>query len=108
MYGNVSIRTGRQVDAVVIPEEAVIRSGRREQVFVLRSPGQYEPRPVTLGVSSDGMVQITGGLKAGEQVVVSGQFLIDSESKLREVSAKMQEPANTDRKRTRLNSSHSC
>ncbi|PKM09373.1 MAG: efflux transporter periplasmic adaptor subunit [Gammaproteobacteria bacterium HGW-Gammaproteobacteria-4] len=95
MYGDVSIRTGRQVDAVVIPEEAVIRSGRREQVFVLRSPGQYEPRPVTLGVSSDGMVQITGGLKAGEQVVVSGQFLIDSESKLREVSAKMQEPANT-------------
>ena len=70
----------------------MIRSGRREQVFVLRAPGQYEPRPVTLGVTSDGLVQITDGIKAGEQVVVSGQFLIDSESKLREVSAKMQEP----------------
>ncbi|PKM16566.1 MAG: efflux transporter periplasmic adaptor subunit [Gammaproteobacteria bacterium HGW-Gammaproteobacteria-2] len=93
MYGNVSIRTGRQLDAVVIPSEAVIRSGRREQVFVLRAPGEYEPRAVTLGVSADGMVQITDGIKAGEQVVVSGQFLIDSESKLREVSAKMAAPA---------------
>ncbi|PJA41984.1 MAG: efflux transporter periplasmic adaptor subunit, partial [Lysobacterales bacterium CG_4_9_14_3_um_filter_62_6] len=92
MYGDVSIRTGRQVDAVVIPSEAVIRTGRREQVFVQRAAGQYDPRAVTLGVSSDGMVQITDGLKAGEQVVVSGQFLIDSESKLREVSAKMREP----------------
>lgn len=95
MYGDVSIRTSRQLDAVVIPSEAVIRSGRREQVFVLRAPGQYEPRPVTLGVSTDGLVQITEGLAAGEQVVVSGQFLIDSESKLREVSAKMQEPKAT-------------
>src|SRR3546814_7179276 len=58
MYGNVSIRTGRQLDAVVIPSEAVIRSGRREQVFVLRAPGEYEPRAVTIGVSADGMVQI--------------------------------------------------
>lgn len=93
MYGDVSIRTGRQLDAVVVPSEAVIRSGRREQVFVQRAPGQYEPRPVTLGVTTDGMVQITAGIKAGEQVVVSGQFLIDSESKLREVSAKMAAPA---------------
>ena len=93
MYGDVIIRTGRQLDTVAIPSEAVIRSGRREQVFVLRAPGQYEPRPVMLGVSTDGMVQITDGIVAGEQVVVSGQFLIDSESKLREVSAKMQEPA---------------
>jgi Cu(I)/Ag(I) efflux system membrane fusion protein len=92
MYGDVTIRTDRQVDAVVIPTEAVIRSGRREQVFVLRAPGKYEPRPVTLGVSADGMVQITDGLAAGEQVVASGQFLIDSESKLREVSAKFKEP----------------
>ncbi len=92
MYGDVTIRTGRQVDAVVIPTEAVIRTGRREQVFVLRAPGKYEPRPVTLGVSAGGMVQITDGLAAGEQVVVSGQFLIDSESKLREVSAKFREP----------------
>jgi Cu(I)/Ag(I) efflux system membrane fusion protein len=92
MYGDVTIRTSRQVDAVVIPDEAVIRSGRREQVFVQRTPGQYEPRPVTLGVSTDGVMQITDGIVAGEQVVISGQFLIDSESKLREVSAKMQEP----------------
>ncbi|HSD69632.1 MAG TPA: efflux RND transporter periplasmic adaptor subunit [Woeseiaceae bacterium] len=91
MYGDVTIRTGREVDAVVIPTEAVIRSGRREQVFVLRAPGKYEPRPVTLGVSAGGLVQITDGLAAGEQVVVSGQFLIDSESKLREVSAKFTE-----------------
>ena len=91
MFADVSILAQRQVDAVVIPAEAVVRSGEREQVFVVRAPGKFEPREVALGVSSQGLVQVLKGVKPGEEVVTSSQFLIDSESKLREATAKMQE-----------------
>ena len=60
----------------------------------MREPGKFEPRDVRPGVSSDGWTQILEGIAAGEQVVVSAQFLIDSESKLREAAAKMLEAQN--------------
>jgi Cu(I)/Ag(I) efflux system membrane fusion protein len=91
MFADVTIHAQRKVDAIVIPAEAVVRSGERNQVFVVRAPGKFEPRDVRLGVSSQGMVQIVEGLAAGEEVVTSSQFLIDSESKLREATAKMRE-----------------
>jgi Cu(I)/Ag(I) efflux system membrane fusion protein len=91
MFADVTVYAGRQVDAVAVPSEAVIRSGLREQVFVVREPGKFEPREVKLGVSSEGWTQIRKGVKPGEQVVVSAQFLLDSESKLREAAAKMRE-----------------
>jgi len=91
MFADVTIHAQRKVDAVVIPAEAVVRSGEREQVFVVREPGKFEPRDVKLGVSAKGMVQILEGLSTGERVVTSSQFLIDSESKLREATAKMLE-----------------
>jgi len=91
MFADVTIHAQRKVDAVVIPAEAVVRSGEREQVFVVRGPGKFEPREVRLGVTSQGMVQVVEGVTAGEQVVTSSQFLIDSESKLREATAKMLE-----------------
>ena len=69
----------------------MVRSGEREQVFVVRAPGKFEPREVALGVSSQGLVQVLTGVKPGEEVVTSSQFLIDSESKLREATAKMRE-----------------
>ena len=93
MYANVMIQAQSQVDAVVIPSEAVVRSGMRDQVFVVRGQGTFEPREVKLGVSSEGMVQVLDGVSAGEEVVTSSQFLIDSESKLREATAKMLENA---------------
>ncbi len=93
MFADVTIHAGRQVDAVVVPEEAIVRSGSRELVFVVRGPGKFEPRVVEVGVSSDGMTQILSGVRAGEEVVTSAQFLIDSESKLREATAKMLESA---------------
>ncbi len=103
MFANVTIQASRQVDAIVVPSEAIVRTGEREQVFVQRAPGRFEPRVVTLGVESDGMVQIVNGLKEGEVVVTSSQFLIDSESKLKEATAKMMQaatqsdtPSNTD------------
>jgi Cu(I)/Ag(I) efflux system membrane fusion protein len=89
MFAEVTIQAGRQINAIVIPTEAVVRSGTRDQVFVLRGPGKFEPREVKLGVTTDGLTQVLTGLSAGEEVVTSAQFLIDSESKLREATAKM-------------------
>ena len=93
MFADVTIHASRQDKAVVVPSEAIVRSGSREQIFVVRGPGKFEPREVTLGVSSSGMTQIIDGVQAGEEVVTSAQFLIDSESKLREATAKMLESA---------------
>ena len=89
MFANVTLYVDSQPSAVVVPSEAIVRSGSREQVFVVREPGKFEPREVILGVSAQGMTQILSGVAAGEQVVTSSQFLIDSESKLREATAKM-------------------
>ena len=92
MFADVTIDASPEADVVAVPSEAVVRSGIRELVFVVREPGRFEPREVQPGVSSGGWTQILDGLAAGEEVVVSAQFLIDSESKLREAAAKMLEP----------------
>jgi len=94
MFANVDVKASRQVDAVVVPSEAIIRTGEQEQVFIQRAPGKFEPRKVVIGVASDGQTQIVSGVKAGEIVVTSSQFLIDSESKLKEATAKMMNIAN--------------
>jgi len=91
MFADVTIEAAAILDVVAVPSEAIIRSGTREQVFVQRAPGKFEPREVSLGVSSDGWTRIMSGIEAGEEIVVSAQFLIDSESKLREAAAKMQD-----------------
>ena len=89
LFADITIHADKQLDAVVIPAEAVLRSGITERIFVVRAPGKFEPRVVKLGLSSEGLVQVLEGLDAGEEVVVSSQFLIDSESKLREAMKKM-------------------
>ncbi|MDX8380910.1 MAG: efflux RND transporter periplasmic adaptor subunit [Ghiorsea sp.] len=91
MFANVTVMASKQINAVVVPSEAIIRTGEQEQLFVVREAGKYEPRQVQVGVSAKGLVQIIDGLEAGEKVVTSGQFLIDSESKLKEATAKMME-----------------
>jgi len=91
MFADITIEADAIKDAIAVPSEAIIRSGTRQQVFIQRAPGKFEPREVSLGVSSNGWTQIRDGIEAGEEVVVSAQFLIDSESKLREAAAKMQE-----------------
>jgi multidrug efflux pump subunit AcrA (membrane-fusion protein) len=71
----------------------VIRSGERNLVFITRGDGKFMPREVTLGMSLDnGMVRILKGVAPGETVVTSGQFLLDSESNLKEATRKMMEP----------------
>jgi Cu(I)/Ag(I) efflux system membrane fusion protein len=94
MFADVSIAASTRPDVIVVPSEAIIRSGVREQIFVQRAPGKFEPRDVTLGVSSEGWTEIKAGIAPGDEVVVSAQFLIDSESKLREATAKMREAGN--------------
>jgi Cu(I)/Ag(I) efflux system membrane fusion protein len=91
MFADITISTDRQADAIVIPAEAVVRSGDRAQAFVVRAPGKFEPRDIQTGIESGGFVTVLSGVSAGEEVVTSAQFLIDSESKLREATAKMME-----------------
>lgn len=91
MFADISIYASRQVDAIVIPTQAVLRTGDRDTVLLVRGAGKYEPRDVTLGINSDGLVQILAGIEDGQEVVTSAQFLIDSESQLREAASKMME-----------------
>jgi len=68
---------------LVVPDDAVLDSGRRQLVYVEKEPGSFEPRSVSVGVKSDGMVEIISGLKEGERVASSATFLIDSEARLK-------------------------
>ena len=68
---------------LAIPQDAVIDSGLQKIVYVETSDGVFEPRPVILGTAYGNFVTVTSGLAAGERVVTSGNFLIDSESKMR-------------------------
>lgn len=94
MFISAQIQADLQNTAVLVPESAVLRSGEKNTVFVALDGGRFEPRDVALGVEAqDGMIQVLSGLKAGERIVTSGQFLLDSESQLREAIEKMRGPA---------------
>ena len=69
--------------ALVVPREAVIRTGRRDVVFVDRGGGAMEPTAVTLGARDDDGFEIVAGLAEGDVVVTSGTFLLAAESRLR-------------------------
>ena len=90
MFANVTIESAVHPNVVVVPEEAVIRSGRRSLVILALGEGIFEPRDIELGLDSgDGWLEVSAGLDAGEQVVVSSQFLIDSESRLQAAVRKL-------------------
>jgi len=96
MYATVSIAAGAVDGALAIPVNAVLNSGKGQTVFVARGNGKYEPRRVKTGVADDsGYIQVISGLGEGESVVVSAQFMLDSESTLREALQKMMAPAGT-------------
>jgi Cu(I)/Ag(I) efflux system membrane fusion protein len=71
-----------------VPSEAVIRTGTRTLVMLARDGGRFRPAEVQTGVEDDGRTEILAGLKEGEKVVASGQFLIDSEASLSGVAAR--------------------
>ena len=82
MYGEVEFQTGG-ARRLVVPQSAVLNSGDRQTVFVDRGNGYFEPRDVKIGEQLDGRIEILSGLKAGERIVTSGNFLMDSESRLK-------------------------
>jgi len=92
MFGDVSITASSVKPGLYIPREAVLITGKKAHVFVQTEPGRFEPRTVKTGTRTEGLVEILEGVKDGELVVTSGQFLIDSESSIREAAAKMVAP----------------
>jgi multidrug efflux pump subunit AcrA (membrane-fusion protein) len=90
MFADIELSSGADIVGVLVPSEAIIRTGERNLAFVSLGEGKFEPREVSLGrEAGDGMYEVLNGLDVGEQVVVSGQFLLDSESRVRESLAKM-------------------
>ena len=85
MYGDVEFQTGGG-RKLTVPQTAVLNSGDRQVVFVDRGNGYFEPRDVKTGAQMDDRIEILSGLKAGERIVTSGNFLIDSESQLKTAS----------------------
>ena len=84
MFAQVEIDAGEgEAERLVVPVSALIDSGNRQVVIVDRGEGRFEPRPVKVGLRGDGHVEIREGLKAGENVVVAANFLIDAESNLK-------------------------
>jgi Cu(I)/Ag(I) efflux system membrane fusion protein len=81
MYADIqlAIDYGKQV---VVPSEAVLNSGTRQVVFIAKPGGYFEPREIKVGDQFDGQYAVLAGLKPGEKIVASGNFLIDSESRL--------------------------
>ncbi len=92
MYVNVKLQGRVYADATVIPTESVIHSGERHTAFVVRAAGQFEPREIRIGEEGGPGGQYTrviSGLTEGEEVVISAQFMLDSESRMQEAIRKM-------------------
>ncbi|MCP4039509.1 MAG: HlyD family efflux transporter periplasmic adaptor subunit, partial [bacterium] len=90
MFGNTVIAGMPREGVLAVSQDAIIHSGRRSLVIVALGEGRFDPRDVELGLDSgDGWIEVTRGVSPGEEVVVSGQFLIDSESNLQEAVKKL-------------------
>jgi RND family efflux transporter MFP subunit len=89
MFATVVFQPVAAADVVTVPALAVLRTGQRDIVVLDLGSGRFEPRPVTLGHQADRYVEILDGLREGDRVVTSAQFLIDSEASLQEAIQKM-------------------
>ncbi len=92
MYANVKIYGGATENTIVIPLEGLIRTGREERVIIALGEGKFEARSVTAGIESGDYVEILEGVDEGDKIVISGQFLIDSEASMRASLMRMSEP----------------
>jgi Cu(I)/Ag(I) efflux system membrane fusion protein len=90
MFATVTLRAAAGAVGVAVPEQALIRSGRRDIAIVAAGEGYFEPREVRLGSAAEGYVEVLEGLREGESLVVSSQFLIDSESNLKAAIEQLQ------------------
>ena len=89
MYANVTFDVPSAKNVLAVPEEAVIHSGQRNIVVIDLGNGTFQVREITLGVNGGGLWEVKEGLHDGDRIVVSAQFLIDSESNLKEAIRKI-------------------
>ncbi len=88
MFATLQIKPAVRRNALLIPSEALIATGTRSVVMLAQDDGKFMPVEVETGIESNGQTEITKGLQAGQRVVVSGQFLVDSEASLKGVEAR--------------------
>lgn len=91
MYANVRIYAGPKYEVLSIPREALIKTGESQRVIISLGDGKFRAQEVNAGIESGDYVEIITGLEAGDRVVTSGQFLIDSEASLRASFSRMEE-----------------
>lgn len=91
MFVTMNFMDMRSEKALLVPTEAVIQTGKRTVVMLAEENGRFRPVEVEAGIESGGQTEIKRGLQAGQRVVVSSQFLIDSEASLRGVEARLNE-----------------
>ncbi len=89
MYATLTL-SPRAREGLLVPSEAVIRTGERSVVILALADGRFRAADVEVGMESGGEAEIRKGLKAGDKVVVSGQFLIDSEANLRSTLSRLE------------------
>lgn len=90
MYAHVAIYAGEKKDVINIPREALIRGAEQERVILSLGDGRFKGQEVVAGMESDDRIEIISGLNEGDEIVVSSQFLIDSESNLKASLRRMQ------------------
>jgi Cu(I)/Ag(I) efflux system membrane fusion protein len=93
MFATLRLEPPARADALLIPSEALIATGERNLVMVAAENGSFMPVEVERGLEANGRTEIRKGLQAGQRVVLSGQFLIDSEASLKGVLARQAAPA---------------
>ena len=93
MFATVAFTPQARDDVLLVPTEAVIQTGSRGVVMVALGDGKFAPADVEVGIEAGGKTEIRKGLEAGQKVVVSGQFLIDSEASLKGSLSRMTEPS---------------
>lgn len=91
MFAAVRLNSRIEQPTLLVPSEAVIRTGKRSLVMLAEHEGRYQPTEVQIGREAEGRVEVISGLSEGQEVVVSGQFLIDSEASLQGVMARATE-----------------
>lgn len=87
MFAAVRLNSAVEQSTLLVPSEAVIRTGKRALVMLAEGDGRYRPQEITLGREADGRLEVLSGLEEGQAVVTSGQFLIDSEASLQGILA---------------------
>jgi Cu(I)/Ag(I) efflux system membrane fusion protein len=93
LFATVDFVAAAAPDVLLVPSEAIIATGTRTVVFVAEGEGRFRPVDVEAGMEGGGMTEIRKGLQAGDKIVVSGQFLIDSDASLKGVTTRLADPA---------------